>query len=77
MRCERQTLRRLPDTGWILFTIKTYLDKVSKLNSYPKEAQNLSSLLRSAPASLLSYKNINYFLEPLLVYLDKLAEQKV
>jgi len=77
MRCERQTLRRLPDTGWILFTIKTYLDKVSKLNNYPKEAQNLSSLLRSAPASLLSYKNINYFLEPLLVYLDKLAEQKV
>ena len=77
MRCERQTLRRLPDTGWILFTIKTYLDKVSKLHKYPKEAQNLSSLLRSAPTSLLSYKNINHFLEPLLVYLDELADQKV
>ncbi len=77
MRCERQTLRRLPDTGWILFTIKTYLDKISKLHKYPKEAQNLSSLLRSAPDSLLSYKNISYFLEPLLVYLEKLAEQKV
>ena len=77
MRCERQTLRRLPDTGWILFTIKTYLDKVSKLHKYPKETQNLSSLLRSAPATLLSYKNINHFLEPLLVYLDELADQKV
>ena len=77
MRCERQTLRRLPDTGWILFTIKTYLDKVSKLHKYPKEAQNLSSLLRSAPSTLLSYKNINHFLEPLLVYLDELADQKV
>ena len=77
MRCERQTLRRLPDTGWILFTIKTYLDKVSKLHKYPKEAQNLSSLLRSAPTTLLSYKNINHFLEPLLVYLDELADQKV
>ena len=77
MRCERQTLRRLPDTGWILFTIKTYLDKVSKLQKYPKEAQNLSSLLRSAPTSLLWYKNINHFLEPLLVYLDELADQKV
>ena len=77
MRCERQTLRRLPNTGWILFTIKTYLDKVSKLHKYPKEAQNLSSLLRSAPTSLLSYKNINHFLEPLLVYLDELADQKV
>ena len=77
MRCERQTLRRLPDTGWILFTIKTYLDKVSKLQKYPKEAQNLSSLLRSAPTTLLSYKNINHFLEPLLVYLDELADQKV
>ena len=77
MRCERQTLRRLPDTGWILFTIKTYLDKVSKLHKYPKEAQNLSSLLRSAPTSLLSYKNINHFLEPLLVYLDEIAGQKV
>ena len=77
MRCERQTLRRLPHTGWILFTIKTYLDKVSKLHKYPKEAQNLSSLLRSAPTSLLSYKNMNHFLEPLLVYLDELADQKV
>ena len=77
MRCERQTLRRLPDTGWILFTIKTYLDKVSKLHKHPKEVQNLSSLLRSAPTSLLSYKNINHFLEPLLVYLDELADQKV
>ena len=77
MRCERQTLRRLPYTGWILFTIKTYLDKVSKLHKYPKEAQNLSSLLRSAPTTLLSYKNINHFLEPLLVYLDELADQKV
>ncbi len=77
MRCERQTLRRLPNTGWILFTIKTYLDKVSKLHKYPKEVQNLSSLLRSAPTSLLSYKNINHFLEPLLVYLDELADQKV
>ena len=77
MRCERQTLRRLPDTGWILFTIKTYLDKVSKLHKYPKETQNLSSLLRSSPTTLLSYKNINHFLEPLLVYLDELADQKV
>ena len=77
MRCERQTLRRLPDTGWISFTIKTYLDKVSKLHKHPKEVQNLSSLLRSAPTSLLSYKNINHFLEPLLVYLDELADQKV
>jgi len=77
MRCERQTLRRLPNTGWILFTIKTYLDKLSKLHKYPKEAQNLSSLLRSAPTSLLWYKNINHFLEPLLVYLDELADQKV
>ena len=77
MRCERQTLRRLPNTGWILFTIKTYLDKVSKLHKHPKEVQNLSSLLRSAPTSLLSYKNINHFLEPLLVYLDELADQKV
>ena len=77
MRCERQTLRRLPDTGWILFTIKTYLDKVSKLHKYPKETQNLSSLLRSSPTTLLSYKNINHFLEPLLVYLDELVDQKV
>ena len=77
MRCERQTLRRLPDTGWILFTIKTYLDKLSKLHKYPKEAQNLSSLLRSAPTTLLSYKNINHFLQPVLVYLDELVDQKV
>ena len=73
IRCERQTLRRLNESGWILFTIKTYLDRVSILAGYPQLARNLASIVRDLPESLLIYKNILPFKEPLLEYLDKIG----
>jgi len=73
IRCERQTLRRLSESGWILFTIKTYLDKVSTLTEYPQMALNFASLLRDLPEPVLIYKNILPFKEPLLEYLDKIG----
>lgn len=73
IRCERQTLRRLPETGWILFTIKTYLDEVSKLLDFPDAAKHLACLLRDLPRAVLVYKNILPFLNPLLAYLDSIG----
>ena len=41
LRCERQTLRRLPETGTILFAIRVYLNKVTELASQPALAADV------------------------------------
>ena len=48
-RTERQTLRRLPKTGAILFTIRTYTTPVVKLAQEPGVASRLASAVRSWP----------------------------
>jgi dimethylamine monooxygenase subunit A len=73
VRCERQTLRRLPSTGWILFTIKTHVDAVSTLHSRPEAAAGLASALRELPEGTRRYKNIAPYQAALLSYLDGLA----
>ena len=73
IRCERQTLRRLPKTGWILFTIKTYVDPISMLGSLPDAAAGLASAVRELPEGTRRYKNIAPYQAALLHYLDDIA----
>ena len=49
LRTERQTLRRLPKTGAILFTIRTYTTPVVKLAQEPGVPGRLASAVRSWP----------------------------
>lgn len=49
LRTERQTLRRLPKTGAILFTIRTYSTPVVKLVEEPGVPGRLASAVRSWP----------------------------
>lgn len=49
LRTERQTLRRLPKTGAILFTIRTYTTPVAKLVQEPGVPGRLASAVRSWP----------------------------
>jgi len=73
IRCERQTLRRLPSTGWILFTIKTYVDPIASLAGRPDAAAGLASAVRQLPEGTRRYKNIAPYQQALLAYLDGLA----
>lgn len=73
VRCERQTLRRLPETGWILFTIKTYVDPVSTLRERPKAAWGLAAALRELPEDTRRYKAIAPYQAALLGYLDTIG----
>jgi len=73
IRCERQTLRRLPESGWILFTIKTYVDPVASLAGRPDAAAGLASAVRQLPEGTRRYKNIAPYQEALLAYLDGLV----
>ena len=75
LRCERQTLRRLPKTGWILFTIKTYVDKVSTLAFQPKSFLDLAALVRDLSPGMQQYKNITPYKKALLGYLDQTCQR--
>lgn len=49
MRVERQTLRRLPRTGAILFTIRVYLTPLEQLVREPEVPGRMASAIRSWP----------------------------
>ena len=49
LRVERQTFRRLPKTGAILFTIRTYTTPAAKLVEEPGVPSRLASAVRSWP----------------------------
>ncbi|MEE9330535.1 MAG: DUF3445 domain-containing protein [Parvularculaceae bacterium] len=51
IRVERQTLRRLPETGFVVFTIRIYTDCLGNLKSHP-DAGNLAKNLHSQLAAL-------------------------
>jgi hypothetical protein len=59
LRCERQTLRRLPISDTILFTIKTYTTKIEDVcRNDPDTAKRLASAIRNWPPEIIKYKVI-------------------
>ncbi|WP_202314756.1 heme-dependent oxidative N-demethylase family protein [Mesorhizobium sp. L-8-10] len=61
MRVERQTLRKLPESGDILFTIRTYLDPIERLARHPDRARIAASFadqLAALEGSQLDYKGL-------------------
>ena len=72
-RVERQTLRRLPDSGAICFGIRVYQNPLSDLEGDPAGAARLAAALRELPDAVLRYKSIKVFDRPLLSYLDRIA----
>ncbi len=52
-RTERQTLRRLPRSGAIVFTIRTYLESATQLCKEPGIPEILASAIRSMPPEVL------------------------
>jgi hypothetical protein len=61
LRVERQTLRRLPKSNTILFTIKTYLTKIEDVcQNEPNMAKRLAGAVRNWPPEMIEYKVIYY-----------------
>lgn len=76
LRSERQTLRRLPRTGAIVFGIRTYLFKVEDLVRERGVAGRLASAVRSWPEEVAVYKGRDMYRDVLLGYLDECAEKE-
>lgn len=61
IRVERQTLRRLPETGAVLFTIKVYVDPVAALLRHGKGAElaeGLAGQIAALDEAQLTYKGM-------------------
>jgi hypothetical protein len=68
LRNERQTLRRLPQSGAILFTIDTHVTALGALDG--ADAQLLAAAIRHLPAEERDYKGIAALADPLAAWLD-------
>ncbi|KAH7931382.1 hypothetical protein BV22DRAFT_1027620 [Leucogyrophana mollusca] len=77
LRSERQTLRRLPRTGAIVFGIRTYLFKIEELGRERGVPGRLASAVRSWPDDVGVYKGRKMYREVLVRYLDECAERDV
>jgi hypothetical protein len=67
LRVERQTLRRLPKSRAILFTIGTLIRKLGALD--PTDARNLGGCLAQLPAAERGYKGVAQIADSLIAWL--------
>lgn len=79
LRSERQTLRRLPQSGVIVFTIRTYLTPIQDLGQEPGVPGRLASALRGWGRDVGIYKGKergNWW-DVLLGYLDSCWDEQL
>jgi alpha-1,2-mannosyltransferase len=75
-RSERQSLRRLPRSGGVVFTIRTYFHPITEIAEEPYVPGRLASAVRSWGDDVSRYKGKERYQDVLLDYLDrKHAEQ--
>jgi hypothetical protein len=70
LRVERQTFRRLPGSGVVVFGIRTHVTPLAEVVAVPGEAGRLAAAVRGVPEELERYKSLMPFRAALLGYLD-------
>lgn len=76
LRSERQTLRRLPESGDILFMIRIYIDPLAVLEKQPEAGRIAAELIAQVDqldAAQLAYKGLTLERDRLLVRLGELV----
>ncbi|KEY69276.1 hypothetical protein S7711_01727 [Stachybotrys chartarum IBT 7711] len=76
-RSERQTLRRLPKTGAVCFTVRTYFHPVTDIAREDYVPGRLASAVRSWGGDVSRYKGKEKYQDVLLEYLDAQHEEQV
>lgn len=74
LRVERQTLRRLPETSGVLFTIRTYRRRLDDVARDHATARQLAASLRTCSPELAAYKGWAGMLGWLIDTLDAVPE---
>ena len=73
LRVERQTLRRLPQSGAILFGIRVHSYQLVRAITRPEHATRLAEAVRALPEATMHYKSLKAFGSALLAWLDARA----
>jgi len=76
IRVERQTLRRLPKSGDVLFTIRIYLDPMRVLERHPERAslaKSFAAQLAALDDAQLDYKGLSADRQRLIAALNGIA----
>jgi alpha-1,2-mannosyltransferase len=76
-RSERQSLRRLPRSGGVVFTIRTYFHPVVEICEEPYVPGRLASAVRSWGEDVARYKGREMYGDVLLEYLDQKHREQV
>lgn len=76
-RSERQTLRRLPKSGAVCFTVRTYFHPVTDIAREDYVPGRLASAVRSWGGDVSRYKGKEKYQDVLLEYLDAQHEEQV
>ncbi|PMD47493.1 hypothetical protein L207DRAFT_416777 [Hyaloscypha variabilis F] len=76
-RSERQTLRRLPRSGGVVFTIRTYFHPITDICEEPYVPGRLASAVRSWGDDVSKYKGKDRYQDVLLEYLDQKHKEQV
>lgn len=76
-RTERQTLRRLPRSGGVVFTIRTYFEPITKVAAEPGVPGRLASAIRSWGPDTARYKGREKYGDALLAYLDRRHKEQL
>lgn len=76
-RSERQTLRRLPKSGGVVFTVRTYFHPITEIAQEDYVPGRLASGIRSWGEDVSRYKGKEKYGDVLLAYLDKEHEKQL
>ncbi|KAF1984343.1 glycosyltransferase family 22 protein [Aulographum hederae CBS 113979] len=76
-RSERQSLRRLPRSGGVVFTIRTYFHPMTEICREPYVPGRMASAVRSWADDVSKYRGRARFGDVLLEYLDKKHEEQL
>ena len=71
LRLENQTLRKLPQTGLVLFTIRTHIEPVSRWNHIPNAIDDLAQMLKDMSVQARSYKGASLYEDALIQPIQK------
>ena len=71
LRVERQTLRKLKNTGAILFTIRIHIRSLKDIVKLEGVAKRLNKALSALPPEMQAYKQTSTFSNSVNEYLDQ------